>query len=207
MRTLTSHFDHIIIVIQEFNNLETFKLEDLVGLLEAHEMRNVETKGVQNSIQALQAQIWKKHGGSNNFKGKRDKTQSKKYWSNPQKHKIDYRTSESSKRGQGNSYQKDKEKKDVQCYNCEKWGHLTKNCWYNKDMVVMTAIVDADVYSKILSIYSGCSNHMTGQKVWLADFDSSKKSKVKLANNSSLQAECNSDILVDENFPFSTYVS
>ena len=110
MRTLTSHFDHVIVAIQESNNLETLKLEDLVGSLEAHEIRIVERKGVQDSIQALQAQSWKKNGGSNKGKGKFDKTQGKKSWSNPHKQHVDDRDSESSKRGGGN-YQKDKEDK------------------------------------------------------------------------------------------------
>ena len=55
MCTLTSHFDHVIIAIQESNNLETIQVEDLVGSLEAHEMRIILRKGVQDSIQALQA--------------------------------------------------------------------------------------------------------------------------------------------------------
>lgn len=133
MCTLTSHFDHVIVSIQEFINLETLKLEDLVGSLYAHEMRIFERKSVQDSIQALQAQTWKKHDGSKKFKGKRDKTRIKKSWLNPQKHKVDDMPSKSSKRGEGNSYQKDKEeKKGVHCYNCEKWGHLAKNCWYKE---------------------------------------------------------------------------
>lgn len=70
IHTLNSHFDHIIVAIQESNNLETMKLRDLVGSLEAHEMRFVERKGVQDSIQALQTETWKKHGGSTKFKGK-----------------------------------------------------------------------------------------------------------------------------------------
>lgn len=70
MHTLTSHFDHIIIAIQESNNLETMKLKDLVGSLGEHEIRIVEKKRVQDLIQALQAQAWKKHGGSEKFKGK-----------------------------------------------------------------------------------------------------------------------------------------
>ena len=57
---LTSYFDHIIAAIQDSNNLETTKVEDLVGSLEAHEMRIVERKGVQDSMQDLQAQSWKK---------------------------------------------------------------------------------------------------------------------------------------------------
>lgn len=56
MCMLTSHFDHVIIVIQESSNLETLKLEDLTGLLEEHELRIIERKGVQDSIQTLQAQ-------------------------------------------------------------------------------------------------------------------------------------------------------
>ena len=102
MRMLTYHFDHVIIAIQESNNLETTKVEDLVGSLEAHEMRIVERKGVQDSIQALQAQSWKKDGGPNKFKGKFNKTHGKKSWSNSHKNKVEDRSSESSKRGGGN---------------------------------------------------------------------------------------------------------
>ena len=54
-RMLTFPFDHVIVAIQESNKLETLKVEDLVGSLEAHEMRIVERKGVQDSIQELQA--------------------------------------------------------------------------------------------------------------------------------------------------------
>ena len=59
----------------------------------------------------------------------------------------------------------------------------------------MAAITDNHVESKMWFLDSGCSNHMTGQKVWLADFDESKKSKVKLADNSSLQAEGTGNIV------------
>lgn len=61
----------------------------------------------------------------------------------------------------------------MQFYNCEKWGHLTKNCWYNKekgatkgkeeganlahqdlndyeDMVVMVAVAYDQVDSKMV---------------------------------------------------------
>lgn len=50
MRTLTSHFDHVIMVIQEVGNMATLKLEDLVGYLEARELRIVERRGFQESI-------------------------------------------------------------------------------------------------------------------------------------------------------------
>lgn len=47
------------------------------------------------------------------FKGRGDKTQSKKYWMNPLNHKVDDRAFESSKRGEETSYLKDKLKKKV----------------------------------------------------------------------------------------------
>ena len=50
----------------------------------------------------------------------------------------------------------------------------------------MAAVADNHVESKIWLLGSGCSNHMTGRKEWLADFDESKKSKVKLADNNFL---------------------
>lgn len=58
MRTLTSHFDHVIATIQESKNIETLKVEDLVGSLEAHKLRIIERKGVRDSIHTLQVQTW-----------------------------------------------------------------------------------------------------------------------------------------------------
>lgn len=107
----------------------------------------------------------------------------------------------------------------MQCYNYGKWGHLAKNFWYNKDkgatkvkeekenlacqdsddfedMVVMATATDDHVDSKIWFLDLGCSNHMSGQKMWLAYFESSKKSKVKFVDNISLQVEGTGDIVI-----------
>lgn len=67
VKTLTSRFYHVIVIIQESSDLSTMKLEKLVGSLEARELRIIERRGVQESIQALQAQTWKKHSGSRKF--------------------------------------------------------------------------------------------------------------------------------------------
>ncbi|XP_050875317.1 uncharacterized protein LOC127078950 [Lathyrus oleraceus] len=57
-------------------------------------------------------------------------------------------------------------------------------------------VADEHVGTKIWFLDTDCSNHMTGRKVWLVDFDESKQSKVKLVDNSSLQAEGTSDIVI-----------
>ncbi|XP_058732636.1 uncharacterized protein LOC131604194 [Vicia villosa] len=118
MHTLTFHFDHVIVAIQESNNLETIKLKDLVGSLEAHEKDNGATKG--------------KDEGENPARQDSD----------------DY-----------------------------------------EDMVVVAAVADEHVNSKIWFLDTSYSNHINDRKMWLAYFDESKNNKVKLADNSSLQAE------------------
>lgn len=62
-------------------------------------------------------------------------------------------------------------------------------------MMVKDAVADGHVESNIWFFDLGWSNHMTGRKVWLADFNSLKKSKVKLADSSSLQAKGTDDIV------------
>ncbi|MCH84025.1 copia-type polyprotein, partial [Trifolium medium] len=43
---------------------------------------------------------------------------------------------------------------------------------------------------------TGCSNHMTGHRDWLIRFDQSKKSTVRLADNSSIQAMGSGDMVI-----------
>lgn len=64
-----------------------------------------------------------------------------------------------------------------------------ENLDYSETMVLMAAFPDQHVDSKIWFLDTGYSNHMTGRRVWLADFDESKKSNARFVDNSSLQAE------------------
>lgn len=57
MRTLISHFDHVIMAIQEASNKATLKLKDLVGSLGFLGLSIVGGRGVQETIQDLQAQL------------------------------------------------------------------------------------------------------------------------------------------------------
>lgn len=99
---------------------------------------------------------------------------------------------------------------------------MAKNYWYRKDkgatkeneeganlarqdsndyedMVVMATVADDHVNFKIWFLETGCSNHMTGRKVWLVDFDELKKSKVKLTDNILLQEKGISNIVIQRN--------
>ncbi|XP_019438939.1 PREDICTED: uncharacterized protein LOC109344640 [Lupinus angustifolius] len=49
-RTLTPKYDHIVVVIEEPKNLEDYKVEELQGSLEAHELREKSGQGSKISI-------------------------------------------------------------------------------------------------------------------------------------------------------------
>ena len=47
---------------------------------------------------------------------------------------------------------------------------------------------------------SGCSNHMTTHRDWLTNFDASKKTSIKLADNRKLASEGSGNIVMRSNF-------
>ena len=46
----------------------------------------------------------------------------------------------------------------------------------------------------------GCSNHMTSQREWLTNFDTSKKTSIKLADSRKLASEGCGNIMIKSNF-------
>ncbi|PNX67286.1 retrovirus-related Pol polyprotein from transposon TNT 1-94, partial [Trifolium pratense] len=166
--------------------------------------------GCKEFVQALKAQTFKKNGG---YKGK---NKSKNVSQNQQK--LDEK-SESFKKGGGtsNSNPKKKDKSHIQCYNCQKWGHYASECRSKKakdsddeanlveensdegkgDVTFMAAAMSEDKISSGAWFWdTGCSNHMTRHKDWLIKFDDTKKSKVKLADGRSIQAEGTGNMVI-----------
>ena len=72
LRTLTPRFDHIVVAIEQGQNLEEMKIEELQGILEAQEMRLNERNSQRLAEQAMQAQTTKgnNYDGGKNKKGK-----------------------------------------------------------------------------------------------------------------------------------------
>ncbi|MCI25450.1 retrovirus-related pol polyprotein from transposon TNT 1-94, partial [Trifolium medium] len=61
---------------------------------------------------------------------------------------------------------------------------------------MMATTCDASAKSEEWYIDSGCSNHMTSHREWLTSFDASKKTSIKLADNSKLAVEGTGNIVV-----------
>ncbi|XP_019451906.1 PREDICTED: uncharacterized protein LOC109354004 [Lupinus angustifolius] len=177
MRSLPKKFDYIVVAIEESKDVSVMKIEELQSSLEAHEMRLMDKNPIKDPSE--------KKGGQRRIQ------KQKKY-----------------------------DKRNVECYNCHKTGHYSYECPVEKgkqknlhDKEAFTTHEDPEVEPMTLMVTnpaedahleswyldSGCSNHMTSHKEWLIDFDSSRRSKVKFADDSTLKVEGAGDVVIMRN--------
>ncbi|XP_014515563.1 uncharacterized protein LOC106773379 [Vigna radiata var. radiata] len=295
LRTLTPQYDHIVVAILQSRDLEKLKVEELQNSLEVDEQRLLERKAAeqettQNINQALQAKTFKNRGtgrGRGRSRGGRGgrnggRCNSEQSKGNEGNEQGNGRGRGKPTRGRGGD-RKNTDKRNMQCYTCNKFGHYSSECWHNdnakkeqndevnlakeelvsdSDHVALMNIVadkrndgkcetrgesllyilssNEDKYIKNTSqkehvstlgesmhakdevsnktrqtehvslaretVYaqedmswyldSACSNHMTGNKKWLIDLDTSVKSVVRFADDSVVQAEGSGKVLI-----------
>ncbi|XP_014511675.1 uncharacterized protein LOC106770373 [Vigna radiata var. radiata] len=91
--------------------------------------------------------------------------------------------------------EKSKEKKSK-----EKEAHVVEEDADTKTtlmLMVMTATKCVKPLNTNWYLDSGCSNHMTCNKEWLVNFNQTKKSKVKFADDSTLKVEGSGDVVIN----------
>ncbi|XP_050888670.1 uncharacterized protein LOC127093812 [Lathyrus oleraceus] len=128
LRSLTSQYDIIVVIIDETKYLKTMKMEDLHGSLEARELRLNQRETYKDSEQTLIAHSRK--GGFDDMKRR-----------------------------------------------------------YSDLVMLMITTSKGALASAVWYLDSGCYNHMIGNKGWLININSNKKTSVKLADSISLMAE------------------
>ncbi|XP_050883798.1 uncharacterized protein LOC127087006 [Lathyrus oleraceus] len=114
------------------------------------------------------------------------------------------------------------DKKKVQCY-CSKFCNFAVDCWSNKERKSEEANIskrDFDDEFVLLMVFeyddvyladwwymdTGCSNYLTGNKKWLVDFDSEKKTKIICADDKYLNAKGMGNVVVVLNNGKSTLI-
>ena len=118
LRSLIADFDYIVVTIEEAKTLSEMKLEELQASLEAHEMRLKQRNSEREKVaeQALQSR----------FSKKAEKSKQRKHLAGDEKSS---KNADSSKKGVGNKYSGRKiDTKEVQCYNCQDFGHYARYC-------------------------------------------------------------------------------
>ncbi|GAU30981.1 hypothetical protein TSUD_104950 [Trifolium subterraneum] len=226
LRSLTPRFDHVVAAIETSKRISEISKEELLGTLESNEQRmNERAAGKAKAEVALQAQPnkgkknkgkWngnKGRGGYNNNGAKNSQGES----SNTQKSNNNHGNSRGgyNNRGRGGrggrGGYKGFDKSNIQCYNCQKYGHFADECYGEKkepennarlakqeseDVQLMVTTNEEAKFKDQWYLDSGCSSHMTGRRDWFVSINKSMKSRVKFGNDSTLAAEGVGDVLI-----------
>ncbi|XP_019432069.1 PREDICTED: uncharacterized protein LOC109339126 [Lupinus angustifolius] len=234
LRTVSPKFDYVVVAIEESRRVENMKIEELQGSLEAHEQRLNEMITDRSSHQVLQMQTTKKGGfcakNSSRTQGRYPDMKGRKNYVNNSDQPEQSIRRFGQKQFKGMRRKVDKKK--VRCYNCDKFGHYSTECLEptknqqqikqdseanlvkeeNEDFEeeVVQLMMTTECKSQRNDTWyldSGCSNHMTGHKEWLVNFDSSKRNKVKFADNRVVITEGSGDIPLKMKYGSKAYIT
>ncbi|GAU12596.1 hypothetical protein TSUD_132060 [Trifolium subterraneum] len=200
LRTLTHKFDHIVVTIEQTRDLSEIKMEDLQSTLEAHELKHGERNHGKEDEQALFVKFKK-------YQDEKKKWQNKK-GSKKGKESVEDKPESSKKEGGGQNTKKDKS--TIKCYSCNKYGHyaitdeeeseahMIENDNGSDQGPLLMMPTTEDEFGKQEGWYldTCCSNHMTSNKEWLVNYDSSKKSTIQFADSRTVKSEGIGDMLI-----------
>ncbi|XP_006575979.1 uncharacterized protein [Glycine max] len=173
LRTLTPRFDHIVVAIEQGQNLEEMKIEELQGILEAQKMRLNERNSQRSVEQAMQAQTTK----GNNYDGGKNKKGKGK--------------------GKNNKWKGSDECRNKRVPRNADEALLTQDEDSDSDKVLLMETTNSEEDNvNLWYLDTGCSNHMTGHREWFVSIDDKVKSKIKFANNSSVTAESIGKVMI-----------
>jgi len=112
------------------------------------------------------------------------------------------------------------DKKKIQFFKCENFGHFASECWSGKGkqtkndeeqakiaqddsdsdtlLLMVTTTTNESCNSESWFLDTGCSNHMIINKYWLREIDPGRNTKVRLDDHRMLVAEGMRKIAIDE---------
>lgn len=171
LRSLTEKFNYVVCSIEESKDTDQISVDELQSSLLVHEQKFAKRSSEDHVLRAeTESSGGRSRGrGRSSFRGR------------------------GRGRGRGRA---DFDKSNVECYRCHQLGHFSYECTKDdkavnyaefdegEDLLLMThAEIKKEPREGIWFLDSGCSNHMTGARVWFIKLDESFRHTVKLGND------------------------
>ncbi|GAU31303.1 hypothetical protein TSUD_315120 [Trifolium subterraneum] len=168
LRSMQPKFNHVVCSIEVSCDVTSLSVEELQSSLIVHEQR---MKGQEAHVEEQALKVTS--GGRGNGRGR----------------------GRNSSRGRGRGRQS---KELVEYFKCHKLGHYKNECpdWgenanyvefdYEEETLLMARTDENVVKEESWYVDSRCSNHMTGNKDWLYEFDATFRDSVRLGNDAKM---------------------
>ncbi|KAH9782617.1 hypothetical protein KPL71_008982 [Citrus sinensis] len=210
LRSVDSKFDHIIVTIEETRDLKDMTIEQLQGRLQAYEEKQNKKQGIEEQLLKMEVNPKKIEESSDNerryYVQGRGRGRGRGHghgrgW-NFNNNNSNYAKGESSTRGRGRGNPRSRyDKSQVQCYNCQKFGHYALECRApstrieervnyaeeknGEDDTLLLARKDTSgIQENTWYLETGASNHMSGNKRIFVQLSESVNGSVAFGDDS-----------------------
>ncbi|XP_059455046.1 uncharacterized protein LOC132185267 [Corylus avellana] len=200
----------IVLAIEESKDLENLTIEELLGSLQVHEQRMRKNANSGVLEQALESKLTLNNQGKFSCYCGHGRGWERGIFQQPcqsQQETQSFRVQgQGGNRGRGRSTYGPGNSKNIQCYNCKKFGHYASDCWHKddeqanvaeatnevrNDSILLLAYDDLDSQYEIWYLDSGASIHMYGKKDLFVELTKGVHGNVNLGDSSKLSVEGN----------------
>ncbi|KAL4296943.1 hypothetical protein GQ457_12G005360 [Hibiscus cannabinus] len=227
LRSLARKFDYIVVAIEESKDLSQMTIDELVGSLQAHEQKMKLNEETENLEQVLQSKLHvnkgetsssyvRGRGNRGGYRGSYKGGRGGRTYGNNQTSE-DYHTPSRGRgfRGRGKGGFQQRNKFQVQCYNCNKYGHYSYDCRStpkNEERIHVAAAEEENEESHVFLSYKGneeskkniwyldncASNHMCGRKEWFVELDEKVRGQVIFGDDSHADVKGKGKVMITQ---------